>query len=103
VVVLARQEPKQSGCCDTRSPLWNRICRDLAYEDLSRAAQALNGREGVAFHVLVAPETGVVEAIAREAVERGVDEIVVADPRSSGLGRLERRRLSRFSAVPVSA
>ena len=67
------------------------------------AVQAFDGREGVAFHVLLAPDSEVVEAIAREAVERGADEIVLADPRGSGLGRLERRRLSQSSAVPVCA
>ena len=67
------------------------------------AVQALDGREGVALHVLLAPDSEVVEAIAREAVERGADEIVLADPRGSGLGRLERRRLSQCSAVPVCA
>ena len=30
VVVLARQEAQQKGCCDTRSVLWNDLSRQLA-------------------------------------------------------------------------
>jgi hypothetical protein len=51
--------------------------------------------------VLVAPVRDVVGRLTREALARGADEIVVADPRGSGLGRLERRRLRRVSAVRV--
>jgi hypothetical protein len=58
---------------------------------------------GVEFEVLAAPDRKVVDAIAREALTRGADEIVLADPRGSGLGRLERRRLRRRSTIPVSA
>ena len=43
----------------------------------------------------------VADSVAREAVARGADEIVLSDPRGSGLGRLELRRLRRSSAVPV--
>ena len=49
VVVLAREETRRHGCCDTRSVLWNRISRDLAREDLSRAADALGDNERVEF------------------------------------------------------
>ena len=38
-----------------------------------------------------------------QALARGADEIVLADPRASGLGRLELRRLRRRSPVAVSA
>jgi len=38
-----------------------------------------------------------------EALARGADEIVLADPRASGLGRLELRRLRRRSPVAISA
>ena len=103
VVVLAREEPRRKGCCDTRSVLWNQICRDLANEDLMRAAIALDAREGVEYHLLHVPASDPVSAIASEAIHRGADEIVLADPRGSGLGRLERRRLRRISAVPVVA
>ena len=103
VLVLARQEPEQSGCCDTRSTLWNGICRDLAQEQLSRAMAAVDDRATVGFHLLVAPDRDAVRALAREALAREADEIVLADPRGSGLGRLERRRLRRSSAVPVTA
>jgi hypothetical protein len=58
---------------------------------------------GVEFDVLVAPVRGAADAVAHEAVARGADEIVYADPRASGLGLLERRRLRRRSAVPVNA
>ena len=42
------------------------------------------------------------DAVAREALTRRADEIVLVDPQTSGLGRLDRRRLRRRSAVPVS-
>jgi hypothetical protein len=101
VVVLAREEDARNGCCDTRSVLWNRVCRDLATEDLSRAARAVGGYRGFEFGVLTAPSGKVADSVARQAVARGADEIVLADPRGSGLGRLELRRLRRSSAVPV--
>ena len=102
VVVLARQEDPRSGCCDTRSVLWNQVCRDLANEDLARASRAVENQAGVHFVVLEAPDRKVVDAIAQEAFTRGADEIVLADPRASGLGRLEQRRLRRRRAVPIS-
>ena len=101
VVVLARQEFPRSGCCDTRSVLWNEVCRDLANEDLSRASGAVGDQTGVEFDVLAAPARKVVDAIEREALARGADEIVLA--RGSGLGGLERRRLRRRSAIPITA
>jgi hypothetical protein len=103
VVALARQESPRSGCCDTRSVLWNGVCRDLASEDLARAWGVVGERAGVEFHVLVAPGRDAARALASEALARGADEIVVADPRGAPLGRLERRQLRRWSAVPVSA
>lgn len=101
VVVLAREEMPRNGCCDTRSVLWNGICRDLAREDLSRAADAVGDRTRVEFQLLGAPASDPASAIASEAARRGADEIILADPRRSGLGRIERRRLRRRSAVPV--
>ena len=103
VVALARQEAAPNGCCDTRSVLWNEVCRELANEDLSRASRAVGNQAGVEFQVLAAPDRKVVDAIEREALTRGADEIVLADPRGSGLGRLERRRLLRRSAIPIAA
>jgi hypothetical protein len=101
VVVLARAETQRKGCCDTRSVLWNRICRELAREDLSRAAHAVSDRSWVEFQVLGAPASDPASALASEAARCGADEIILADPRASGLGRIERRRLKRRSAVPV--
>ena len=103
VVALARQEDPRNGCCDTRSVLWNQLCRDLANEDLSRAFRAVGNQPGVEFDVLTAPHRKVAEAIERAALTRGADEIVLADPRGSGLGNLERRRLRRRSAIPITA
>ena len=103
VVALARQENARNGCCDTRSVLWNKVCRELANEDLSRASRAVGNQAGVEFEVLAAPDRKVVDAIAREAVARGADEIVLADPRRSGLGGLELRRLRRRSSIPIGA
>jgi hypothetical protein len=101
VLALAREEKARRGCCDTRSVLWNQVCRDLATEYLSRASRAVDRQAGVEFGILTAPTGRVADSIAREAVARGADEIVLADPRGSGLGRLELRRLRRKSAVPV--
>jgi hypothetical protein len=101
VVALARQEDTESGCCDTRSVLWNELCRDRAARDLSRASRAVGSNAGVEFGVLAAPDRKVVDAIAREAIARGADEIVLANPRKSGLGARERRRLRRRSPVPI--
>lgn len=103
VVALARQEPPRNGCCDTRSVLWNEVCREMASEDLSRASRAVGNQAGVEFEVLAAPDRKLIDAIAREALTRGADEIVLADPRASGLGGLERRRLRRRSAIPINA
>jgi hypothetical protein len=101
VVAIAREEPQRNGCCDTRSVLWNRICRELAHEDLAHAADALDDHDGVEFRVLAARASDPVDAIVREAIRCSAGEIVLADPRASGLGRLERRRLRRSSATPV--
>jgi nucleotide-binding universal stress UspA family protein len=103
VLALAAQEQPWRGCCDTRSVLWNEICRDLAREQLTRAAQALHEPAEVDFDVLVASGRHMVSALTREALARDADEIVLADPPRSGLTRLERRRLLRRSPVPVSA
>jgi hypothetical protein len=103
VVAVARQEAPRNGCCDTRSVLWNRVCRDLANEDLARASRAVGTETGVEFAILAAPDQNVVAAIIREALTRDADEIVLADPRGSGLGRLEHRRLRRRSPIPIAA
>jgi hypothetical protein len=100
VVVLARTEPERRGCCDTRSTLWNGICRDLAHEELSRAHRTVPDVAWVDFRLLVAPARDVVGSITREALAHNADRIVVAEP-GGGLGRLERRRLRRISPVPV--
>jgi hypothetical protein len=41
VVRLVAQEPDKSGCCDTRSVLWNEISRDLGREALARDADEI--------------------------------------------------------------
>jgi hypothetical protein len=102
VLALVAEERPSSRCCDTRSVLWNEVCRDMARDDLARAALALDPHEDVAFDLLVARGRGAVEALAAEALARGADEIVLVDPPSSGLGPLERRRLRRRSPVPVT-
>ena len=103
VLALVAEERPSSRCCDTRSVLWNQICRDLARDDLTRAALAVGAQADVDFDVLVAHGRGAVDTLGREALARGADEIVLADPRASGLGPIERRRLRRRSPVPVSA
>ena len=83
--------------------LWNRISRELAGEDLARAALATDGAEAVELDTLVCEGRHAADSVAREALDCGADEIVLADPRGSGLSALERRRLRRHSPVPVSA
>lgn len=102
VLALAPEERPPKGCCDTRSVLWNRMRRELAGEHLTRAAQLVDRHPGVNFDVLIARVGRADEALAGEALARGADEIVLADPRA-GLGRLEIRRLRRRSPVAVSA
>ena len=102
VVALAAEERPSSRCCDTRSVLWNGVCRDFARGYLTRAAQVVGPRANVDFGVLAARVGRAVDTLEREASARGVDEIVLADPRASGLTRFERRRLRRTSPVPVS-
>src|SRR5215203_3886063 len=102
VLVIAAQERAPKGCCDTRSVLWNGVCRDFARSHLARAAQVVGPRADVDFAVLAAQVGHAVGTLAREASARGADEIVLADPRASGLTRFERRRLRRSSPVPVS-
>lgn len=103
VLALVPEERPSSHCCDTRSVLWNQICRDLARDDLARAALAVDGQAEVDFDMLVVRGRGAVDTLASEALALGADEIVLADPTASGLGPLERRRLRRRSPVPVSA
>jgi len=102
VLALAAEERTTSGCCDTRSVLWNQVCRDFAHEHLARAARLVAPHSDVEFDVLAAQLGRAVDTLAAEASARGVDGIVLADPRASGLTRLERRRLRRSSPVPVS-
>jgi hypothetical protein len=100
-VRLVAQEPEVQGCCDTRSVLWNEICRDLAREDLSRARLAVEGHEGVQLEFVLFSGRRPEQVVVREAVAREADEVLLADPRVTPLGRLARRRLRRTSPVPV--
>jgi len=102
VLSLSPQESEASGCCDRRSVLWNEVCRDLAGNDLAAALKALDGDETVELDVLAYTGRRAADAVAEEAVRRAADEIVLVDPRTTGLGRLARRRLQRISPVPVS-
>ena len=102
VVALAAEERTTSGCCDTRSVLWNRMCREMAREELARAGNVVEHDAGVDFDIVIAPAGRAAEALSAEALACGAEEIVLADPRCSGLGRLELRRLRRKSRVPLS-
>jgi hypothetical protein len=101
VVSMAAKEP-DSGCYDTRSVLWNEITGDLARKELARASRAVTSSEAVEFDLLAYSGRHPADAVVRESVARGVDEIVLADPKATPLGRRERRRLRRRSAIPVS-
>ncbi len=93
VAALALKEATGRGCCDTRSVLWNRVTREFAQEDLTRARMALDDPDDVEFAVVTHSGRRVADAIVDAARLRGVGEIVVADPSSSALNRRERRRL----------
>jgi hypothetical protein len=103
VLALAAEERPSSRCCDTRSVLWNGVCRDFARDYLARAAPVVGPHTDVDFGILAAQVGQAVERLVREASMRGADEIVLLDPRASGLTRFERRRLRRSSPIPVSA
>jgi hypothetical protein len=101
ILRLVAQESEAQRCCDTRSVLWNEICRDLAREDLAKARVAVGDHEDVQFDLLLFSGRRPEEIIVREALARGADEVVVADQRVTPLGRFARRRLRRLSHVRV--
>ena len=101
ILRLVAQESEAQGCCDTRSVLWNEICRDLAREDLEKARLAVEGHDDVHLELLLFSGRRPEELVVREALAREADEVVLADPRVSALGRFARRRLRRLSPVRV--
>jgi hypothetical protein len=102
VVALAQLEPLVLPVkCDTRRGMWNQILRELAQEDLTQAYMAVDGGEDVELDLLLCTGRHPADALTAEAVTRGADEIVLADPSHSGLRRREGRRLRR-SPVPVT-
>jgi hypothetical protein len=78
--------------------LWNRISRELAREDLTRARAALEGDRAFNLEAVAFSGRRAADAVSRQALARAVDEVVLAAP----LGPIERRRLRRESPVPVS-
>jgi hypothetical protein len=103
VLALAQQEPLSFPVkCDTRRVLWNQILRELAQDDLTHAYMVVEASDDVELDMLVCAGLHPADALAEEAVTRGADEIVLADPSHSGLRRRERRRLRRKSPIPVS-
>jgi malonyl CoA-acyl carrier protein transacylase len=102
VVAVVHQESGMIRCCGLQSTLWNEICRELARDDLEKAFAAVDRDERVELDVVISAGRHAADALAGEALARGADEIVLVDPRASGLGLLERRRLRRRSAVPVT-
>lgn len=101
VLSLVRQEDERRRCCELHSALWNEVSRELGREDLARAYMAVDADERVVLDTLLASGRHVADKVAAEALARNADEIALADPRASGLGPLERRRLRRRSPVPV--
>ena len=99
VLSLAAEDRVSRGSCDTRSVLWNQVCRVRARQDLGMAAQVVGTHGNVEFGVLGARAGRAVDGLVSEASARGADEIVLADPRASGLGWFERRRLGRLAYV----
>ena len=103
VLRLLAQEPERHGCCDTRSIMWNRVCREFAREDLDRAWLAVEGAASVELDVLPFSGRRPADAVIRAALSRGADEVVLADVGATPIGPLQRRRLRRRSPVPVRA
>ena len=101
VVKLVAQEPDRSGCCDTRSVLWNEITRDLGREGLARAARVVESHRDASVELVLFSGRRPEEVVIREARARDVDEIVLADARGTQLGPLARRRLRKRSPVAV--
>jgi hypothetical protein len=99
VLTPLAQEPERRGCCDTRSVMWNEVCRDLAQASLAKARRAFAADDQVEVGVLPFPGRRLADAVIREAVAREADEVALA----ASLGPLERRRLRRRSPVPVRA
>ena len=98
-----REEPTGAPrCCSIQSGLWNEICNELARRDLTRAWMTLDGDDSVRLDTIASAGWHPADTLAAEALARGADEIVLADPGACGLGRLERRRLRRRSPLPVS-
>jgi hypothetical protein len=98
VLALAFREP-EAGCCDTRSVLWNEVCRGLAQDELARAAQVVDGERAVVLDVLACPRGRAADALVHEARVRGADEIVLADATALPLTRRDRKRLHRAGVV----
>jgi nucleotide-binding universal stress UspA family protein len=102
VLSLVVQEAEKTGCCDTRSVMWNDVLRGIAREDLARARVAVEGHPAVTVDMVSFSGRRAADVVIREAVARDADAIILADARSGRIGALERRRLRRKSPVPVS-
>jgi hypothetical protein len=97
VLTPLAQEPEDGGCCDTRSVMWNEICRDLARANLARARSAVAADDAMELGVLPFAGRRLADAVIREVVAREADEVALA----ASLGPLESLRLRRRSPVPV--
>ena len=101
VVALAPVEPEHARCCGVGSVYWNRLQRELAESQLARARLVVDDDVVVDLNVLGHRGLGAAAAIAGWATDRGADRILLAHPRTAGLGRWARRRLRRLSPLPV--
>jgi nucleotide-binding universal stress UspA family protein len=103
VVSVVHQESGTIRCCGTGSAVWNKICRELDQADLEHAFEAVDRDQRVVLDLVLSKGRHAADALIEAARARGADEIVLADPRASRLGVLERRRLRRRSPAPVTA
>ena len=89
VLAVAVLEAERNGCCDTRTPLWNRMQREVAAEDLA-AARSRVATGDVEF--ITAAGEDLATVVEQEARARACDAVVVP-------GRRRLRRKNRLEAI----
>jgi nucleotide-binding universal stress UspA family protein len=87
VLAVAVLEAERRGCCDTRTPLWNRMQREVAAEDLAAARSQVEAGD---VEFVAAAGEDLAAVVEQEAQARACDAIVVP---------ATRRRLGRKNQI----